>query len=124
MQSMQSTKSSSVMIARPHVPSAGHAPGNVIGLRSSLPPQSLSARPQALQMFLRLASSAFSSAGVVLPSLGSGHGGVAFPTLAASQHLASALDLAIANFAASLPTAAWHLLRSLSVLGSVVISGP
>jgi hypothetical protein len=79
------------------------------GVRSSPPPQSLSAPPHALQMDDTFLASAFEMSVVALPSPGSGHGLLWRPLSRASQHFCRAFDRAPRNFAVALPIACWHL---------------
>src|SRR3989442_4918034 len=86
------------------------------GVRSSPPPQALSAPPHALQMAATFFCSAAAIAAAALPSPGLGHGFECLPFSRASQHFWSAFDFAAKNLAALLPIAFWQALRAWSLV--------
>src|SRR6185369_8128399 len=107
-QSTQSTMSCAVLIESPHdappgIVTFGQLLANPIcaGVRSSPPPQSLSAPPHALQIAARFFDSAFAIAGAAFTP--SGHGPETVPFRMPSSHFWSAFDLDAKNLAVDLP---------------------
>src|SRR6266404_6020445 len=118
-QSTQSTSFERSVTAPPHdappgTVTFGQLLGNpmVVGVKSSLVPQTRSEPPHALQMPTRIFESAFAIAGCALAS---GQEPPPFVSTPSSQR-ASAFDFAMTNFVANLPIARWHLITSPFVL--------
>src|SRR5512140_693177 len=87
--------------APPGIVTLGQFAGKPIcaGIKSSPPPQSLSAPPHALQMAATFFDSAFAIAGAALAA--SGHGPAVVPLRTPSSHFCSALFFAKRNLVAS-----------------------
>jgi hypothetical protein len=126
-QSTQATTScASAIVAEQAVGSNVVTAGQVLekpiaaGVRSAVPPHTLSVPPQAAQMVAAFFVSAFQMRSIVLPagSPGLGQSFACRPFRRRSQHFCNAFERATMNFDVAWPIACWHLLTALLVPNS------